>query len=97
MAGVPKGYKEFWGYRGKWIEKKLRKGLWRFVFIATKGRKAKSYGSFGKGTRGRWRINAYQDIVKTAKGKYQTRMYGYKRPEFPSHDPLRTKVHSSKP
>lgn len=78
--GVPAGYKENWKYVGKWSEKKLRKGLWRFDFTATKRRKANSYGNFGKGTKGAWKINAIQYIVKTGKGQYQTRMIGTKKP-----------------
>ena len=52
--GVPPGYREIWGYRGRWDERKIRKGLWKFRFRATKRRKSKSYGSFGKGTKGVW-------------------------------------------
>lgn len=78
--GVPAGYREVWGYRGVWDEKKLRKGLWAFQFRATKGRKSKSYGNFGRGTKGVWDIRAKQYIVKTGKGKYQTLMRGFKKP-----------------
>lgn len=80
--GVPIGYPENWTYRGRWKERKLRKGLWGFDFKATKRRRANSYGSFGKGTRGRWKIVAVQDIVKTNKGEYQTRMRGFKKPIY---------------
>lgn len=41
-----------------------------------------SWGNFGRGTRGRWKIIAYQDIIKTGKGKYYTDMKGYKTPVF---------------
>ena len=78
--GVPAGYREIWGYKGVWDEKKLRKGLWKFGFKATKKRKSGSYGSFGKGTKGVWDIRGKQYIVKTGKGEYQTRLVGYKRP-----------------
>lgn len=78
--GVPAGYKEAWKYVGRWREKKLRKGKWRFTFTATKRRRAKTYGSFGKGTKGAWKINAIQYIEKTGKGKYQTKMIGTKKP-----------------
>lgn len=77
---VPPGYKENWKYTGKWSEKKVKKGLWKFRFKATKRRRAKSYGNFGKGTKGAWKINGIQYIEKTGKGKYQTDFIGYKRP-----------------
>lgn len=80
MKGVPTGYKENWAYHGRWTEKKLRKGLWKFTFRATKRRKAKSYGSFGKGTTGIWAIKGKQYIKKTGKGKYQTKFIGTKKP-----------------
>ena len=79
-SGVPAGYREDWAYHGHWGERKLRKGLWKFNFNATKRRRANSYGNFGKGTKGAWRINGIQYIEKTGKGKYQTRFVGYKRP-----------------
>ena len=78
--GVPAGYKENWKYVGKWSETKKRKGLWKFRFQATKRRKAKSYGSFGKGTTGAWKINGIQYIRKTGLGEYQTDFRGWKRP-----------------
>lgn len=78
--GVPSGYREIWNYRGKWDERKLRKGLWAFRFRATKRRKSNSLGNFGVGTKGIWDIRARQYIVKTNKGEYQTYMIGYKRP-----------------
>lgn len=78
--GVPKGYKENWKYTGRWSERKIRKGLWKFQFRATKRRKANTYGSFGKGTTGAWRINGIQYIKKTGMGEYQTDFRGYKRP-----------------
>lgn len=78
--GVPKGYKHIWGYRGVWKEQKQRKGLWKFTFKATKGKKSKSYGNFGKGTKGAWKINGIQYIKKTGKGKYQTVLVGTKKP-----------------
>lgn len=80
--GVPAGYREMWGYRGVWDERKLHKGLWKIDFRATKKRRSGSYGSFGRGTKGRWKINAIQDIIKTGKGKYQTRLRGFKRPVY---------------
>lgn len=85
--GVPLGYLEKWNYKGKWTEKPIRRlpngrKLWKFRFKATKGRPASSWGGFGKGTRGRWKIIAYQDIIKTGKGEYYTDMKGYKTPVF---------------
>lgn len=78
---VPKGYRENWTYsRGKWTEKKVRKGLWKFTYSANKRRKATSYGEFGKGTKGAWKINAVQYIEKTGKGQYKTKMIGTKVP-----------------
>ena len=54
--GVPVGYNENWKYVGRWSEKKIKPGIWRFRFRATKRRKARGYGSFGKGTTGAWDI-----------------------------------------
>ena len=67
--GVPVNYKENWKYVGRWEEKKIRPKLWRFRFRATKRRRARSYGSFGKGTTGLWKINGYQRIRKTGLGE----------------------------
>lgn len=78
--GVPAGYRENWKYVGRWSERKVRKGLWKFRFRATKRRKARSYGNFGKGTTGAWKINGIQYIKKTGKGEYQTDFRGTKRP-----------------
>lgn len=78
---VPKGYRHIWKYKGRWDEKKIRKGLWKIDFKATKGHKGKkSYGSFGKGTKGAWLIRGIQYITKTGKGTYQTRLIGTKKP-----------------
>lgn len=79
--GVPKGYRHIWGYRGRWDEIKVKPGLWRFTFQATKGHKGKkSYGNFGKGTKGAWYIQGIQYITKTGKGTYQTKLIGIKKP-----------------
>lgn len=78
--GVPKGFRHIWGYHGKWDEKKIRPGKWKFKFTATKGKRSKSYGSFGKGTTGAWDIEGKQYIKKVGKGKYQTILYGTKKP-----------------
>lgn len=80
--GVPPGYKENWAYRGRWSEKKIKKGLWKFIFKATKNRKAKTYGSFGKNTTGAWKIQGIQYIKKTGKGRYQTTFKGTKKPIY---------------
>lgn len=77
--GVPVGYKEAWRYLGRWRERKVAPGKWKFEFRATKRRRARSYGSFGKGTTGKWKINGVQYIKKTGKGKYQTYLVGTKR------------------
>lgn len=77
---VPKGYKHNWTYRGHWAETKIRSGLWKIDFQATKNRKAKDWGNFGKGTTGAWLINGIQYIRKTGKGTYQTRLIGTKKP-----------------
>ena len=37
-------------------------------------------GSFGKGTKGAWKIKGTQYITKTGKGKYQTDFRGTKKP-----------------
>jgi hypothetical protein len=79
MRGVKKGYKANWGYRGTWKERKMGKRNWRFSFRATKKRKAKGYGSHPKGRRIRWKVDGYQDVIKTGKGKYQTHLYGKKK------------------
>lgn len=78
--GVKVGYRiPGWTYRGRWSERKVAPGRWKISFKATKRRKAKGYGGHPKGRRIRWKINAYQDVIKTGKGKYQTHMYGDKK------------------
>ena len=52
--GVWTGYKAKWGYRGVWTEKKIRPGLWKFKFVATKSRQAKGYGSIARGDKIYW-------------------------------------------
>lgn len=79
-TSVPAGYKENWKYVGRWSERKVKKGLWKFRFRATKRRRAKSYGNFGRGTKGVWAIKGKQYIRKTGKGEYQTDFIGTKRP-----------------
>lgn len=78
--GVPVGYKiPGWAYHGVWRETKTAPGTWRISFRATKNRKAKGYGGHPKGRRIRWKITAFQDVIKIGKGKYQTHMYGVKK------------------
>lgn len=78
-TGVPVGYRENWKYVGRWSEKKVAPRTWRFKFRATKGRKARSYGGLGKGTKGKWFIKGIQKVIKTGKGKYQTIFTGTKK------------------
>lgn len=81
MSAVPKGYTHNWTYKGHWKETKLKPGLWKIKFKATKNRKtAKTIGNFGIGTTGTWKIKAIQHIKKTGKGTYQTTMIGTKKP-----------------
>jgi hypothetical protein len=77
---VGKGFRHIWKYNGKWDETKIRPGLWKFKFRASKGKRSKRYGSFGKGTKGAWYIKGIQYIEKTGKGKYQTTLIGTKKP-----------------
>ena len=77
---VPKGFRHIWKYHGRWDETKVRPGLWRFKFVASKGKQSRRLGSFGVGTKGGWAIKAKQYLTKTGIGKYQTTMVGYKRP-----------------
>lgn len=78
--GVPKGFRHNWTYRGHWDETKVKPGLWKFRFKATKRQHARGMGNFGIGTTGAWEIKAKQYIKKTGKGKYQTEMIGTKKP-----------------
>lgn len=78
--GVPKKYRHVWKYKGRWDETKLRPGLWKFKFNATKRHKHKSMGSFGIGTTGAWKIKGIQYIKKTGRDTYQTRLIGTKKP-----------------
>lgn len=78
---TPAGFHHDWTYKGRWNETKIRTGLWKFKFRATKSHKGKrTYGQFGKGTTGTWRINAIQRITKISPNAYQTTMYGTKKP-----------------
>lgn len=79
VVGTPVGYPENWKYTGRWNERKVAPGRWKFVFQATKRRRANSWGSFGKGTTGAWYIKGIQYIRKTNKGEYQTKLVGTKK------------------
>jgi hypothetical protein len=73
------GYKNLWGYHGVWSEKKIKKGVWTFRFVATKNRKARAYGSIKYGDEIHWRFrNVNQRVRKIGKGKYKTVMTGMK-------------------
>lgn len=79
--GVPKGFHHKWKYDGGlWEETKLKKGLWKFKYRSSKHKRSKSYGNFGRGTKGIWQIKAKQYIIKRGKGRYDTIMIGTKRP-----------------
>lgn len=79
--GVKAGYKHIWKYKGRWNEKKIRKGLWKFTFQATKSKKGKrKIGNFGIGTTGAWKITGIQYIKKTSPTSYQTKLIGTKKP-----------------
>jgi len=82
--GVPKGYFESWKYNGIWNERKLRKGLWAGRFRATKTRRnsIRGWGSFGRGTYGRWKIIGVQDIKKVGMKKYITDFKFIKKPIY---------------
>lgn len=76
---VKVGYKNIWGYHGRWTETKIKKGLWKFRFVATKNKRASRYGPIGFGDQIHWgfrRVN--QKVRKTGKGKYQTVLTGLK-------------------
>lgn len=75
---TPKGYRHIWRYHGRWDETKLTPRKWRFRFRATKGKKSKGYGGFGKGFWVKWKIDGIQTAYKTNKGTYQTDLRGTK-------------------
>lgn len=73
------GYRSKWGYKGVWTEKKLRPGLWKFRFVATKTRKAKGYGTITRGDEINWGFKKVRQYVKkTGKGRYHTVLTGLK-------------------
>jgi len=76
---TPRGFRHIWGYRGVWNEQKIAPRTWKFRFVASKGKKSSTYGSFRKGFNVTWKINAIQKATKTGKGKYQTIMTGTKK------------------
>lgn len=70
--GVPKGYVHNWSYRGRWWEKKIKPGVWKVVFRATKRNKS-GRGGPKPGFRIVWGFrNVKQKAVKTGRGQYQT-------------------------
>ena len=76
---VRKGYKANWKYVGRWYERKIRPGVWKFAFVATKKRRAKSYGSIKRNDEINWTFGKVrQRVRKVGKGRYQTRLTGYK-------------------
>lgn len=76
---VKSGYRHIWGYKGVWREYKIRPGVWRFVFKATKRKRSKNYGSFGRGSKVEWRFGRVkQRAQKTKRGTYETVLTGYK-------------------
>lgn len=79
VKGLPINMPIAWKYVGRWREKKVKHGGWRFNFTATKRRKARSYGGLGKGTTGAWLIKGIQRIKKIGKGKYHTVLKGTKK------------------
>jgi hypothetical protein len=79
MRGVPKGYREVYGYHGRWDERKVGPRKWNFAFTATKRRDIRGRGGPQPGSHYRWKIDAVQDAWKTRRGEYQTFMTGTKR------------------
>lgn len=71
MTGVPPGFTHNWSYRGHWKERKIKPGLWKGRFKATKRTKAKSLGP-KPGSKLTWNIKGKQTARKTGKGEYQT-------------------------
>lgn len=91
-TGVPTGYMHYWDYpNGKWMEKKVMPGLWRFEYTSSKhrhGRQAKYHPNApGPGSRVHWIIHAHQYAVKTSPNSYQTKMTGWKRLAKMTHKP----------
>lgn len=78
--GVPTGYKANWKYpHGRWRERKIGPGTWKFRFKSHKYRPSKGYGGHPKGRRITWSIRARQSVVKRGPGHYSTTMYGTKK------------------
>lgn len=72
-----KGSRHNWAYRGRWFERKIAPGKWRFSFMATKRQKA--HPGVKRGSRFIWKINGVQRAVKTKSGRYQTKFTGTKK------------------
>lgn len=76
---VKRGYRHKWKYVGRWEERKIGRGKWAFRFIATKNKKARGYGGFGRNSRFSWIFKGVtQRARKVGRGRYQTVMTGYK-------------------
>lgn len=79
MTGVKTGYVHDWTYKGHWQERKIKPGVWKINFEATKGKKHSKMGTLKPGTKITWKFkNMKQTAIKIGKGKYQTRLTGYK-------------------
>lgn len=81
MRSVPRGYRHDWRYRGRWRERKVGRGKWKFDFRARKSRSvpAKSMGSVKKGDKITWRVRGTQTVTKVSKDQYSTRLVGSKK------------------
>lgn len=82
--GVPKGYRHHWDYKdARWHENKVKPGVWKITFMATKGRRGKKAkfhpGAPPIGTRIRWKVTGIQRAIKISRNKYKTKMIGTKR------------------
>lgn len=76
--GVPTGYQHSWFYKGRWNERKVGRGRWKFRFRATKTRGGSSKGGFRRGQRIVWRISGYQTATKIGGRTYLTDFQGTK-------------------
>jgi hypothetical protein len=78
MKGVPKGYKENWAYHGRCSERKVGPSTWKGTLVSTKYRHTKAMGP-RPGSRFAWDWKGRQTVVKTGKGRYETRLNYTKR------------------
>lgn len=70
------GGSHHWRYLGHWYERKVKPGKWKILFKASKSQRKAS--GVARGSRYSWLIKARQDVFKTRRGRYQTRMSGVK-------------------